>query len=60
MGKYWNGVLLGVLVGSIVTLFYKNNQQEIKQSARQVKARYKRYSNMFNDLKQETDDTLEK
>jgi|GEM_PF-3079741 len=50
MREYWQGLLMGVLVGTAASYFYKNNKQEIKKATRQVKARSKKTLDMFKDM----------
>lgn len=60
MRGYWNGILMGALVGAVTTAFYMNNQKEIKQSTRQVKAKYKKAVDIIDNAQEDLSDLIGK
>lgn len=48
--REWSAMLLGAILGVTATLYYMNNEGQVKQQTRQIKARSRRAMDMVNDF----------
>lgn len=48
--REWPAMLLGAALGVAVTLYYINNEGQVKQQTRQIKARSRRAMDMVNNF----------
>jgi len=48
--REWSALLLGAVLGVTATMYYMNNEGEVKQQTRQIKAKSKRAMDMVNDF----------
>lgn len=58
MRGYFGGIVIGAIVGSLMTLLYINNEHEVEQKAKQVTAKSKRAVNMIDDFEEDMSDLI--
>jgi hypothetical protein len=48
--REWSAMLMGVALGVAATLYYLNNESQVKQKTRQIKARSRRAMDMVSNI----------
>lgn len=48
--REWSAMLMGVALGVAAALYYMNNESQVKQQTRQIKARSRRAVDMVNNI----------
>ena len=48
--REWSALLMGVALGVAATLYYLNNESQVKQQTRQIKAQSKRAMDMVHNI----------
>jgi len=60
MRSYWNGLIMGTVIGAVATVFYKNNEKQIEHSTRRVMARYKKTTDLVDAGRENLNDLIGK
>lgn len=53
MRGYFGGMVIGAIVGSVMTFLYINHEKEIEQKTKQVIAKSKKAANFMENLDEE-------
>lgn len=48
--REWSAMLLGAILGVTATLYYVNNEGQVKQRTHQIKAKSRRAMDVVNDI----------
>ncbi len=60
MRGYLGGMVIGVIVGSVMTALYINNEREVEHKTRQVKAQSRKAVHLINNLEEEAAELIKR